>query len=212
MSQLSVSRAFRLATAALLPALLAACSGLLPTPTEPPRLYALEQPSSAPAAMSSPLSAATLIINPPHAASGFNSQRIIYVRSAHQLEYYAHSEWVDTPARMLAPLLVAAAENSGRFGAVVLTPSAAAGDLRLDSEIIRLQHDLSSQPGQVRFTLRTYLIDNTTRRVLAWREFDETVTAASETPQGGVMAANQAVHKVLETLTTFLQKSPEIPR
>lgn len=211
MNQLSLSRAFRLATAAVLPMLLAACSGLLPTPTELPSLYALERPASAPAAMSSPLSAATLIINPPHAASGFNSQRIIYVRSAHQLEYYAHSEWVDTPARMLAPLLVAAAENSGRFGAVVLTPSAAAGDLRLDSEIIRLQHDLSSQPSQVRFTLRVYVIDNSSRRVIAWREFDESVMATSETPQGGVMAANQAVHNALGKLADFLQKLPEIP-
>ena len=87
--------------------------------------------------------APTLIVNPPHAAAGFDSPRIIYVREAHKLEYFAHSEWVDPPARMLAPLLVAAVENSGAFRAVVLTPSAAAGDLRLDTEIIRLQHEFA---------------------------------------------------------------------
>ena len=93
--------------------------------------------------------APTLIINPPHAAAGFDSPRIIYVRETHKLEYFAHSEWVDTPARMLAPLIVAAVENSGAFRAVVLTPSAAAGDLRLDTEIIRLQHEFLSaaEPG-----------------------------------------------------------------
>lgn len=211
MSKLFALRPVRLVTATLMLALLGACNSLLPTPTPPPRLYALERPPSTPPTVALPLSAPTLIVNPPHAASGFNSQRIIYARAAHQLEYYAHSEWVDTPARMLAPLLVAAAENSGRFRAVVLTPSAAAGDLRLDTEIIRLQHDLSSQPGQVRFTLRAYLIDNTTRRVLAWREFDETVTATSETPQGGVIAANQAVQNGLGKLADFLQKLPEFP-
>jgi len=31
------------------------------------------------------------------------------VREPHKLEYFAHSEWVDPPARMLAPLIVAAA-------------------------------------------------------------------------------------------------------
>jgi len=67
------------------------------------------------------------------------------------------NEWVDTPARMLAPLIVAAVENSGTFRAVVLTPSAATGDLRLDTGIMRLQHDFGSQPSRVRFTLRAYI-------------------------------------------------------
>jgi cholesterol transport system auxiliary component len=55
----------------------------------------------------------------------------------------------------------------------------------------------------VRFTLRAYIVDNTTRRVLAWREFDETVPAASEDPYGGVVAANSAVQTVLENLSAF---------
>jgi ABC-type uncharacterized transport system auxiliary subunit len=136
--------------------------------------------------------APTLIVNPPHAATGFDSQRIIYVRKAHQLEYFAHSEWVDTPARMIAPLIVAAVENSGMFRAVVLTPSAAAGDLRLDAEIMRMQHDFGSQPSRVQFTLRAYIVDNATRRVLAWREFDETVACRERGSYGGVVAANRA--------------------
>jgi len=159
--------------------------------------------SAATRAPTSSQTAPTLIVNPPHAASGFDSQRIIYVRGAHQLEYFAHSEWVDTPARMLAPLVVTAVENSGAFRAVVLTPSAAAGDLRLDTEIVRLQHDFGSQPSRVRFTLRAYIVDNTTRRVLAWREFDETVATASEDPYGGVVAANRAAQTVLDQLASF---------
>ena len=147
--------------------------------------------------------APTLIVNPPHAAAGFDSQHIIYVREPHQLEYYAHNEWVDTPARMVAPLIVAAIENSEAFRAVVLTPSSAAGDLRLDTEIVRLQHDLGSHPSHVRLTMRAYIVDNTTRRVLAWREFDEVVAAQGEHPYGGVIAANRAVQAVLEKLASF---------
>jgi cholesterol transport system auxiliary component len=55
----------------------------------------------------------------------------------------------------------------------------------------------------VRFTLRAYLVDNSTRRVLAWREFDEGVAAASENPYGGVVAANRAVQSVLQQLAGF---------
>jgi cholesterol transport system auxiliary component len=202
MNEISVAHLCRLLAAVLSLLAVCACGALGPTTTPHPAFYSLERArGAAPAA--APAAAPTLIVNPPHAAAGFDSQRIIYVREAHKLEYFAHSEWVDTPPRMLAPLLVAAVENTGAFRAVVLTPSAAAGELRLDTEILRLQHDFGSPPSRVRFTLRAYIVDNTTRRVLAWREFDETVAAASEDPYGGVVAANRAVQAVLEHLASF---------
>ena len=201
------ARLRRLGAAGLLLTLPGGCGALFPTTTTPqPSFYSLDSargaaPASVPPIV--PAAAPTLIINPPHAAAGFDSSRIIYVRETHKLEYFSQNEWVDTPARMLAPLIVAAVENSGTFRAVVLTPSAAAGDLRLDTEIVRLQHDFGSQPSRVRFTLRAYMVDSTTRRVLASREFDETVAASTKDPYGGVVAANRAVQTVLEHLASF---------
>jgi len=181
---------------------LCACSGLRPAATVHPAFYALDgAPGTAP--LPAKAAAPTLIVNPPHAAAGFDSQRIIYVRENHKLEYFANSEWIDPPARMLGPLLVSAIENTGAFRAVVLTPGAATGDLRLDTEIIRLQHEFQSSPSRVRFTLRAYLVDDKTRRVLAWREFDAAVAATSEEPYGGVIAANRAVQSVLTSLSQF---------
>ena len=211
MNSLSFARPSRLCAAALLLTLAGGCGALFPTTTTlQPSFYSLDSsrgaaPVSPTAAIrpTVPSVAPTLIINPPHAAAGFDSSRIIYVRETHKLEYFSHNEWVDTPARMLAPLIVAAVESNGTFRAVVLTPSAAAGDLRLDTEIVRLQHDFGSQPSRVRFTLRAYIVDNTTRRVLASREFDESVAAASKDPYGGVVAANRAVQTVLEQLAGF---------
>ena len=208
MIRLSPSRSNNFLITALLLALTAGCGALRPTTVEPPAFYSLDNVPSekqalvpAPAALSS--MAPTLIVNPPRAASGFNSQRIVYFREAHQLEYYAHSEWIDTPARMIAPLIASAVTNGGGYRAVVLTPSAANGDLRLDTEIVRLQHDLSGKPGGARFTLRAHIVDNATRQVLARSEFDETVAATSEDPYGGVVAANRAVQSVLEKLAVF---------
>lgn len=218
MIKLSLARLSRLCAIVLCFALSGGCSLLRPTATPQPSLYSLDAARAdsgaatrAPATLSAPLSvtAPTLIVNPPRAASGFDSQRIMYLREAHKLEYFAHAEWVDTPARMVAPLIVAAIVAGGAFRAVVPTPSAAAGDLRLDTEIMRLQHDFGSQPSRVRFTLRAYIVDNTTRRVLAWREFDETVAAAREDPYGGVVAANRAVQSVLEQLANFCAKAAE---
>lgn len=203
-----LARSSRICTAGLVLTLAGGCGALRPTATPQPAFYSLDNaPIEAGHATRSPApsppAAPTLVVNPPHAASGFDSQRIIYVREPHKLEYFAHSEWADTPARMLAPLIVGAVESSGAFHAVMPTPSAAAGDLRLDTEIVRLQQDFSRQPSRVRFTLRAYVVDRAKRRVLASHEFDETVDATSEDPHGGVVAANRAVHAVLERLARF---------
>jgi cholesterol transport system auxiliary component len=161
----------------------------------------------------------TLIVEPPHAASGFDNSRIIYIREPHRLEYFAHSEWVDPPARMIAPLIVAAVEGSGAFSAVVDAAGAAAADIRLTTEILRLQQDFGSSPSRVRFTLRATLVDSVKRRVIAVREFDASVAAASDDTVGGVAAANLAVDQVLQALAAFcaaaarepLNASPQCP-
>ena len=200
----AVTRLGRFAVVGLISALVAGCNAIVPKASDPPAYYSLNSErleNQSDAAL--PPTGLTLIVNPPHAASGFDSQRILYVRSDHRLEYFAHSEWVDTPARMLAPLLVNALTRSGAYRAVVLTPSAAAGELRLDSEIVRLQHEFGGSTSRVCFTLRAYLVDNATRRVLAWREFDAIEPSPSEDPYGGVVAANRAVQKVLQQLAAF---------
>jgi cholesterol transport system auxiliary component len=208
MTHLLFARWRRFCTATLCMTLIGGCSALRPAGTTQSVFYMLDSVqtgtrSEVKAGAPASNAAQTLIINPPYAAAGYDSQRIIYTRDAHKLEYFAHSEWVDPPARMVAPLLVAAVESTGAFRAVIRGPSAAAGDLRLDTEIIRLQHEFQTQPSRVRFTLRAYVVNEKTRRVVAQREFDTAVPAASEDPYGGVVAANRAVQIVLESLAGF---------
>lgn len=186
------------------------CGVFGPTDGEQPAFYSLDAVQYAVAKQSEPEFTAsrrpTLIVNPTHAAAGYDSQHILYMRKPHQLEYYAHSEWIDTPARMLIPLIVAAIEQSGGYQAVVLTPSAAVGELRLDTEIVRLHYELDRQPSRVHFTLRAYIVDTKSRQVLGWREFDESVGLETAGPYGVVVASNRAVHNVLEKLTVFVNE------
>jgi cholesterol transport system auxiliary component len=204
----TMKQACRLMGIALTALALHACSALRPAATPATDFYLLDSTAAGaplPAPTTAPVKrlGPTLMVNPPVAAAGFDSPRIIYVRNAHQLQYFAHSEWVDPPARMLGPLVVAAMAHSGAFGAVVLSPGAASGALRLDTEIIRLQHEFMAQPSRVRFTLRATLVDDKSRRVLAWREFDAYASATSEDAAGGVAAANRVVQTVLGEMAIF---------
>lgn len=183
--------------------------------TPPPALYALDSApgfgGEARASQAPPAAAAgtvadgapTLVIALPRAAAGYDSQRMIYLRQPYELQYFAHSQWVDTPARMLQPLIAAAVERSGKFRAVVPMPASVSGDYRLETELLRLQQEFLSRPSRVQLSLRATITNMTTRRVVAWRQFDALVPAATDDPYGGVVAANRAVGEVLEKLAAF---------
>ena len=208
-SQSQAGSGLRGIVAGLLLLSLGACSALRPTVTPATAFYAIDGAQrpvlvAAPDMPATGLATRTLLINPPHATAGFDSTRIVYLREPHRLDYYALSQWVDPPARMLGPLLVAAIEQTGAVRAVVLMPAAAAGELRLDTQIIRLQHEFQTQPSRVRFTLRATLLDDRTRQVLAWQEFDAVESAVSEDAYGGVLAANLAVQTVVHQLARFV--------
>ena len=207
---------FRLVVMAVSLAALSACSALAPASAPATIFYALNSPAPTPAnAIAAPpfmaSSAPTLLINPPHAAAGYDSPRIIYLREAHKLDYFALSQWVEPPARMLGPLLVTAIEKTRAFRGVVLMPGAASGELRLDTDLVRLQHDFQTRPSQVRLTLRATLVDDKTRRVLAWHEFEAAEPADSEDAYGGVLAANRAVQRVADQLAGFLATTASAP-
>ena len=199
-------RPLRSLGAALCFTLVAGCSALKPTasPT-PPTFYSLDSSRVvAPATQRAQAPTGhTLVVNETQAAAGYDSQRILYVRQPHKLEYYAHNEWVDPPARMISTLVVGALEQSGVFRAVVSAPGSATGDLRLETDLLRLQQEFGTPPSQVRFSLRAYLAEEGTRRVVATRDFEALVPAPSEDPYGGVQAANAAVQDVLAQLTAF---------
>lgn len=184
--------------------LLVGCSGtLLPKPPAPPARFTLDGAMAAAAPRRPAADAPALVVAVPRAAPGHDGKRMVYLRRPLELEAFAFHEWVDPPAQMLAPLIVRSLQDSGAFRAVLLAPSAASGAMRLETELIRLQQDFGTQPSQVRLTLRAVLLDTATRQVIAWREFDESVAAATDDPTGGVAAAHQATQRVLAALASF---------
>jgi cholesterol transport system auxiliary component len=189
------------AISALLAMLAAGCAGLQPQRMESPAIYLLEARPIA--AARQPQRDLVLAVNTPSARPGFDTPQIAYVRQAHKLDYYARNRWADTPSRMLAPLLAQALEQAGRFRAVVRTTNPIPADLRLDTELIRLQHDFTTQPSRVELTLRAQLYDLKAKQVLAVREFGATESAASEDAYGGVIAANRALERVLGQVADF---------
>lgn len=186
--------------------LMASCTALLSKQPLQTTYYSLERAQSKPQT-EPPLNnnnrLPTLIINTPKAAAGFDTQRMMYTRAPHQLEYFARNEWIDTPAQMLRPLMISAIEKTGAFNAVLAKQSVVASDLRLESEVIKLVQDFSTKPSHVQFTLRVSMIDSATHQVIAISEFNERINANIDNPIGGVLAANVAINLALDKLSVF---------
>jgi cholesterol transport system auxiliary component len=172
-----------------------------PPQTEAPAIYVLDaRPAERPARPQRDL---VLVFSVPRARAGFDTAQMAFVRVPYELEYFAKSRWADTPSRMLAPLLVQALEQAGGFRAVVQAPSAVPADLRLDTELVRLQQNFATRPPQIELALRAQLVDVRSRRVLATAEFEEIEPATREDAYGGVIAANRALQRLLARLADF---------
>jgi len=186
--------------------LLAGCIGSPGRSAEPMATFTLEAafPAKAPAP-----NGPALLVAAPHARAGFDTERMAYMRSQNQLEYFARNRWIDAPARQLAPLIVQALESTGAFSAVVQAPTMARAKWRLETEIVKLQQEFFQQPSRIHLVLRVQLIDASTQQPVAAQVFSATVPAPSEDARGGAKAANEALGQLLPQLARWCAASLE---
>lgn len=186
--------------AALLAAVLAGCA--VPPAAEPRVVTALldQLPREVPHRAPSPL---TLVVFRPEARAALDTTQMAYALQPHQLAYYAHHQWAETPPQMLQPLLLRTLEATGAFHAVVTPPASVAASVGLRTEILALVQDHGATPPVLRLALRVTLEDPRARTVLGTREISIAEPMARAGPEAGVAAANAAVAKVLREVAQF---------
>lgn len=186
---------------------LAAC-GLSRGTYEPLRSYVLEIEEGGEALeidKSRPLNLPTLLVSLPQPAPGFESKRMAYEQVPYELRSFATSQWVDSPARMLAPLITTTLETGKEWGSVIQLPSVIPGDYRLDISQVALVQEFTQQSSRIRLTLRAQLVTVNDPRVIGTRSFEFREEAPSEDAYGGVQAAHKAVRGFLVELKQWLQ-------
>lgn len=191
---------------------IAGCS-LLPAakPAPTPRLFTLEPDFERAIVSSAPLAVpgeptVAIAIAEPRASAGFESPRMAYVTRAHEIQYFTRHRWVEPPARLLRPLLARALERSGRWRPTPIGRGTEA-TLRLETEIVALQQEFTTRPSRIRMRRRAELFEARSGRPLVATEIEAIEPTDSEDAYGGVVAANRAVARVLDTLVTWAESS-----
>jgi cholesterol transport system auxiliary component len=88
----------------------------------------------------------------------------------YEVNYYATNVWVDTPPRMLAPLLLQSLERMSLWRVVVPMPTAARGDYRLDISGLVVQQEFLQRPSGTRIRLRAQLTETKEQRIMGVQE------------------------------------------
>jgi cholesterol transport system auxiliary component len=157
----------------------------------------------APAATSAPAPAPTLLVLDTRAGSFYDSDQLVFSRSAGTRGQYQFARWTERPGKRFADLMRARLDRQGAWNV-----SDAGGYVRadrlLDTELVEFYHDAASQPGQVRLVLRAELLDPRQRRLLGRRVFEQQVPLKSYDAKGAAEASNVAVGRVLDDLVAWL--------
>lgn len=206
----------QLPVALMVMAILAGLAGcalpLLERPAQTDKIHtytlAWEPATPAPAA---PAQGPTLLIASPLPAPGYAGNDMIYMDDPLELKEFAWHRWADAPARLLEPLLLTAAEQTGLFRTVVPAGTPGETDLRLETRLRYLRQVFEGDHCRVEMALRATLVDNRSARILGSRDLREALPCTSPDPRGGAIAANQIVARLMEHLQDFLRSRLKRP-
>jgi cholesterol transport system auxiliary component len=148
-----------------------------------------------------------LLISKPEAMAGYRTEQMLYVSQRFSLTPFAKNAWSNPPADMLYPLLVQRFQDSHAFRAISSSPYADKADYRLDTQLIALHQNFLSKKSTLQLIAKITFTRISDNRILASRLIEENIPCPSNTPYGGVIAANQAASVFALKTLDFVIKS-----
>jgi cholesterol transport system auxiliary component len=145
----------------------------------------------------------TMMVALPEVTPVYSTSDMVYTSQPYQISYFAKSNWIETPAHMLQPLIVQTLQNTRAFHAV--GSSAAMGHVNfiVNTQLLRFEQDFTKPQSVFRLALRVQLLDATQNQIIATRDIAVVEPAPQNTPYGGVVAANRATAKALHAIAQF---------
>jgi cholesterol transport system auxiliary component len=145
----------------------------------------------------------TLLVLDTAAGGFYDSDQLVFSRSAGTRGQYQFARWTERPGKRFADLLRARLDRQGAWH-VAAAGGYVRGDLLLDTELIEFYHDAASDPGLVRLVLRAELVDLKQRRLLGRRIFTQQAALPSFDAAGAAQASSRAVGSTLDEMTAWL--------
>jgi cholesterol transport system auxiliary component len=147
---------------------------------------------------------ATLLVLEPETAPAYATTQMAYSTQAYQIAYFTKNDWAETPSQMLQPLIVQTLRNTHYFSEVGSPPDFGRHTFVLRSEVLELKQDFTSEPAMLQLAMRISLSRDATNQVVATKELSVSQPMSERNPYAGVVAANEALPKLLRGLAEFV--------
>lgn len=146
----------------------------------------------------------SILISQPDAMAGYQTEQMVYVDKPFAFNTFVESTWISPPANMLFPLLVQSFQQDRAFSAVISSPYNEKVDYRLDSQILALRQNFLVKPSVLEFSIKIVLTRIDDSQVLGSQLIQERIPCSSDTPYGGVVAANKATELLIQKIRHFV--------
>lgn len=134
----------------------------------------------------------SILVTAPEAVAGFQTEEMLYINKPYKLESFVKNAWTAPPADMLFPLLIQSLQRTGYFYAVTSSPYSEEANYRLDTQLLSLAQNFLKKPSVLEFSVKVVLTRTNDNKVIGSQIISQQVVCLSDTPYGGVMAANKA--------------------
>jgi cholesterol transport system auxiliary component len=147
---------------------------------------------------------ATLLVLVPETEPLYATTQIAYTTQAYQIAYFGQNEWAETPSQMIQPLIVETLRHTHHFSDVLTSPDFGRHTFTLRSEILEIKQDFTSEPAMLQLSMRFDLSREASNQVIATKELSVQEPMRERNPYAGVVAANEAMAKLLRELARFV--------
>jgi cholesterol transport system auxiliary component len=147
---------------------------------------------------------ATLLVLVPETMPAYATTQMAYSTEAHQVAYFSKNEWAQTPSQMIQPLIVETLRNTHYFSEVLSPPYFGHHTFALRIEILELKQDFASDPAMLQLDICIDLSREATNQVVATKELSIREPMPQRNAHAGVVAANEALPKLLRELAAFV--------
>ena len=146
----------------------------------------------------------TVRISVGQTAPSIHGNAMLYQQNDYQLKEYALHQWSTPPVAMITEAFENQLSATDAFAAVVRAPMyAGLVDYQIGIELQKLQQNFIVNSSQEEIALKLIIIDMKKNKVIAAQLFSQSVVAEPNAP-GGVVAANQALTKLMPQMIQFV--------
>ena len=147
---------------------------------------------------------ATLLVLVPETTPAYATTQMAYTTQSYQVAYFSQNEWAATPSQMIQPLILQTLRNTHYFSEILSPPHIGRHTFELRTELVDLKQDFTSEPAMLKLAMRFYLSREATNQVIATKELSVQEPMTERNAHAGVVAANEAIAKVLRELARFV--------